>query len=73
MNYLASLIGKYSLHTVGTTYKKPNGETCAIFTRRCAEMINLKLTDLLSHPRQKAPNPDNTAVSKANPQSETAS
>ena len=44
MNYLASLIGKYSLHTVGTTYKKPNGEISAIFTWRCVGMINLKLT-----------------------------
>lgn len=44
MNYLASLIGKYSLHAVGMTYKKPNGEICAIFTQRCAEMINLELT-----------------------------
>lgn len=40
MNYLASLIGKYSLHTVSTTYKKANGEICTIFTQRCVEMIN---------------------------------
>lgn len=44
MNYLASLIGKYSLHTVGTTDEKPSGEICAVFTWRCVEMINLKLT-----------------------------
>lgn len=44
MNYLASSIGKYSLHTAATTYEKPNGEICAIFTQRYVEMINLKLT-----------------------------
>lgn len=44
MNYLASLIGKYSLHTVGMTYEKPNRKIRAIFTQRCIEMINLKLT-----------------------------
>lgn len=41
MNYFASLIGKYSLHTVSTTYKKANGEICTIFTQRYVQMINI--------------------------------
>lgn len=43
MNYLVSLIGKCSPHTAGETYRKPDGEICAIFTRRCTEMINLNV------------------------------
>lgn len=71
MNHLASLIGKiFSSHSQYDLGETQWGNLHMEMHRNDYSKVNY---DLLSNPTQKAPNPDNTAVSKAKPWDKRAS